>query len=235
LEGFYKTYNNYPVSVATGSSLANSGAEFASIGNEELIGAGKGETYGFEFFMQQKLVKNLFYVLSYTYVRSFYSGLDNALIPSSWDSRHLATVTLGYKFKKNWQFGARARFTGGTPYTPLDLALSQQSYPLLGTGVLDFTRLNQERFNSYYQVDIRVDKIVNYKKISFDFFLDIQNVTANAQEGTPFYTFKRNEDNTGFATTDGQALKLDGSNGIPLLLENSSATVTPTIGIIIEF
>lgn len=235
LEGFYKTYSNYPVSVATGSSLANSGAEFASIGNEELIGVGKGETYGFEFFMQQKLVKNLFYVLSYTYVRSFYSGLDNALIPSSWDSRHLATATLGYKFKKNWQFGARARFTGGTPYTPLDLALSQQSYPLLGTGVLDFTRLNDERLGSYYQVDIRVDKIVNYKKISFDFFLDIQNVTANAQEGTPFYTFKRNEDNTGFATTDGQPLKLDGSNGIPLLLENSSATVTPTIGIIVEF
>lgn len=235
LEGFYKTYSNYPVSVANGSSLANLGSEFGSIGSETLIPTGKGETYGVEFFLQQKLVKNIFYVLSYTYVRSFYSGLNNQLIASSWDSRHLATATLGYKFGKNWQLGSRFRFTGGTPFTPLDLTLSQQNYALIGSGVLDFTRLNEERLKSYYQLDLRLDKIVNYKKISFDFYIDIQNLTANAQEGTPYYTFKRNEDNTGFATTDGQPLKQDGSNAIPVILENSSATVTPTIGIIVEF
>jgi hypothetical protein len=55
------------------------------------------------------------------------------------------------------------------------------------------------------------------------------------QESAPIYTFKRNADNTGFETTDGQALKLDGSNGVPLILENFNKTVTPNIGVIFEF
>ena len=55
------------------------------------------------------------------------------------------------------------------------------------------------------------------------------------QETPPYYTFKRNEDNTGFETTDGKVLKQDGSNGSPVILENRSANVTPTLGIIFEF
>ncbi|MFT4603281.1 MAG: hypothetical protein ACI857_003469, partial [Arenicella sp.] len=37
------------------------------------------------------------------------------------------------------------------------------------------------------------------------------------------------------ATTDGQALAVDGSNGVPLIIPNQSALVTPTIGLIFEF
>ncbi len=51
----------------------------------------------------------------------------------------------------------------------------------------------------------------------------------------PTYTFKRNADNTGFETTDGQPIKQDGSNAIPVILENKSATVIPTIGVMLEF
>jgi hypothetical protein len=67
------------------------------------------------------------------------------------------------------------------------------------------------------------------------FFIDIQNLLLNKQESAPYYTFKRKADNSGFETTDGLALKSDGSNGIPVLLPNNSATVTPTIGLIFQF
>jgi hypothetical protein len=76
---------------------------------------------------------------------------------------------------------------------------------------------------------------VNLKKVSFDFYLDIQNLLAFKQESPSYYTFQRNEDNTGFATTDGQPLQMDGSNAVPILLPNLSATVTPNIGVIFEF
>jgi hypothetical protein len=42
-------------------------------------------------------------------------------------------------------------------------------------------------------------------------------------------------DNGVFKTTDGQALKKDGSNAIPELFDNNSVFVTPTIGFILEF
>lgn len=234
LEGFYKQYNNYPVSKANGTSLANQGSDFGSIGSEALQSTGKGETYGFEFFVQQKLLK-IFYVLSYTYVRSSYSGIDNKLIASSWDNQHLLSSTLGYKFGKNWQLGLKYRFAGGTPYTPFDLAASQQNFALLGTGVLDYSRINSVRLANFSQLDLRLDKNINFKKTTLNLFLDFQNVLMTTQENAPYYTFKRTEDNSGYATTNGKPLNINGSNGIPIILNNTSKNITPSIGFTFEF
>jgi len=237
VEGFFKDYSNYPVSLINGISLANQGQEFGAVGNEEVSSIGDGQTYGFEVFVQQKLVKNIFYVVSYTYVRSLFSGADGELIPSAWDSQHLLSSTFGWNFgkDKNWKLGLKYRFAGGVPYTPFDLEASQQVYAVTGNGVLDFDNVNSERLRAFNQLDFRLDKIINLKKVSFDFYIDIQNLFAFDQETPPFYTFQRNEDNTGFATTDGQPLAPDGSNAIPVLIANDQATVTPTIGVIFEF
>jgi hypothetical protein len=235
LEGFYKKYSNYPVSIANGTSLANQGADFGSIGSEALQSTGKGETVGLEFFVQQKLVKKLFYVFSYTYVRSRYSGIDRKLIPSSWDNQHLISTTIGYTFGKNWQLGLKYRFAGGTPYTPFDLTASQQNYAVTGTGILDYTRINAERLNNFSQLDLRLDKKINFKRTSLVLFIDFQNVLLSTQYAPPYYTFKRKADNSGFETTDGQPLQADGSNGIPVILKNESKNTTPSLGLIVEF
>jgi hypothetical protein len=42
VEGFYKSYNNYPVSINDGISLANKGTEAGAIGNEPIVQTGKG-------------------------------------------------------------------------------------------------------------------------------------------------------------------------------------------------
>src|SRR5699024_8263314 len=101
-EGFYKRYNDYPISETTGISMANQGAEFGSVGSERLLTQGKGDAYGVEFFMQKKMTNRLFYVLSYSYVISKFSGLDGELKPSSWDNRQLFSATAGYKLKNDW-------------------------------------------------------------------------------------------------------------------------------------
>ena len=235
VEGFYKQYNNYPVSAANGISLANQGGDFGSIDSEKINSNGIGECYGFEFFVQQKLVKKIFYVFSYTFVRSTFSGSDKKLIASSWDNQHLISATLGYKFKKNWQLGLKYRLAGGLPYTPFDLNASQQNYLLLGTGVLDYSKLNSERLALFNQLDLRIDKKFNFKRTSLDLFIDVQNVLLFRQQSAPNYTFKRNADNTGFETTDGNTIKNDGSNAVPVILQNNDLSATPTIGIIFEF
>jgi outer membrane receptor for ferrienterochelin and colicin len=235
VEGFYKQYNNYAVSATSGISLANQGGDFGSIGSEKINSNGKGECYGFEFFVQQKLVKKLFYVLSYTFVRSTFSGTNGKLIASSWDNQHLISGTLGYKFKKNWQLGLKYRLAGGAPYTPFDETASQQTYLLLGTGTLDYQNLNSKRLTTFNQLDLRVDKKFNFKRTSLDIFLDVTNLFAFTQQSPPNYTFKRNADNTGFETTDGKAIQQDGSNATPVILPNNSKLSTPSIGLIFEF
>jgi hypothetical protein len=195
----------------------------------------QGETYGFEIFVQQKLIKKLFYIVSYTFVRSKFSGANGNLIPSSWDSRHLLSATLGYKFKKGYELGLKYRFAGGTPYTPFDLEVSQQNYLLTGTGTLNTNLLNTNRLQAFNQLDVRVDKKINFKRTAIDLYIDIQNILALESQGAPQYTFKRNADNTDFETTDGNPIKADGSNGVPVILNDLSKTVVPTIGIIFEF
>ncbi|WP_324671260.1 TonB-dependent receptor [Hymenobacter sp. GOD-10R] len=235
LEGFWKQYDHYPVSVRDGISLANLGGDFAALGNEAVISTGRGRAFGGDFFFQQKLTKNIFAVASYTWFRSEFTGADGAYKPSAWDTRHLASALLGRKFKRGWEMGLKYRFAGGAPYTPFNAELSQQNYLTLAQGVLDYNQLNTQRLSNFQQFDFRLDKKYNLRRVTIDLFVDIQNAFLLPTPGVPNYTFQRTPDNTSFVTTDSQPVRPDGSNAIPILLTNNDATVLPTIGFIVEF
>jgi outer membrane receptor for ferrienterochelin and colicin len=235
LEGFIKEYANVPISNRNGISLANLGGDFNILGNEDVTTTGKGRAYGLEFFAQKKLTDKFFGILSYTFYRSMYSGFDEKLIASNWDNQHLLSVTWGYKFPRNWELGLRFRYQGGAPYSPYDEATSKATYLTLGQGTFDYSRLNSQRLPNFHSSDVRIDKKYNLKKTTIDLFLDVTNWYIAVNPGVPTYTFKRVEDNSGFATTNGLPIEKNGSNAIPTQLLNDRAQVTPTIGFIVEF
>lgn len=235
VEGFYKVYNNVAVSKRTGISLANLGADFQVLGNEAVTTDGKGESYGGEFFFQQKLTKNLFATFSYTLFWTKFSGTDGVLRPSAWDNRHLVSFIGGYKLPRNWEVGAKYRLQGGSPYTPFDLDASRANYLTTGQGTLNFAELNTLRLPAFQSIDIRIDKKYNFNKWLLDLYIDITNFTAFRQPALPNYTFKRTEDNSTWQTTDGQPIVVNGANGLPIILSNDDPLVLPTIGFIIEF
>ncbi|MGZ5253211.1 MAG: TonB-dependent receptor [Flavitalea sp.] len=235
LEGFYKKYSDYPVSIYEGISLANKGGEFGSIGNEPIAQNGEGRAYGFEVLLQQKLSRNFFGLLSYTWYKSEFTGIDGRYIPAAWDNRHLLSITAGYKFGRNWELGLKFRYQGKAPYTPFDLISSRANYLSQGTGILAFDQYNSLRLRAFNSSNLRVDKKWNFSRFTLNVFIDISNWYGSEVAGLPQYTFQRNADNTAFATTDGQPLKQDGSNAIPVILTNSEVSVTPTFGFIVEF
>jgi hypothetical protein len=236
LEGFYKSYNHYPVSLLDGVSLANKGTESGAIGNEPINQTGKGRAYGFEFFAQQKLTNKFFGVFSYTLFWSEFTGLNNKIyVPASWDNRHLISMTMGYKLPKSWELGVKFRYQGGAPFTPYDEEASRRNFLTVGTGTLDYTKVNSLILKPFNSADFRVDKKWNKKKVTIDLYLDILNFYAAKSPGADYYTFKRNEANTEFITTDGQPIKPDGSNAIPVFLKNEQTSFLPTIGLILEF
>jgi hypothetical protein len=218
-----------------GIALSNLGSDFNVLGNEAVSTTGKGKAYGLEMFAQKKLSKRFFGILSYTFYRSLYSGIDNKMVSSSWDNKHLLSVTWGYKFPHNWELGLKFRYQGGAPYTPYDDVASKANYLSQGEGVLDYTKLNTLRLNSFNSSDVRIDKKWNFKKTTLDLYMDVTNWYIAKNGGSPTYTFKRTTDNSAFATTNGQAIANNGSNAIPLLLLDNDASVTPTIGFIVEF
>ena len=235
VEGFVKNYGNVPISVNKGISLANLGGDFNVLGNEAVRTTGKGEAYGFEFFAQKKLTDKFFGILSYTYYNSSYSGLNGVMTPSSWDNRHLLSLTWGYKFPRNWELGLKFRYQGGAPYTPFDATASRTNFLSQGLGILDYGQLNTKRLRSFHSSDVRIDKKYNLKNTTIDLFLDVTNWYIAAADAAPYYAFKRTDDNKAFATSDGKPMMPNGSNATPVLLGNDKASVTPTIGFIVEF
>ena len=235
LEGFYKAYNRYPVSITEGISLANKGTEFGSIGNEAIVQNGKGRAYGMEIFVQQKLTRRFFGILSYTLYKSEFTSLAGNYLPAGWDNGQLLSITMGYKLPRNWELGLKFRYQGAAPLTPFDLAASQLNYLSLGTGVLDYSRFNANRLPAFHASDIRIDKKWNYKKTTLNLFIDVTNWYGATVNGMPQYTFQRTADNKSFVTTNGQPIAANGSNAIPLILSNAEVQVTPTFGLIVEF
>lgn len=231
LEGFYKFYNNYPVSVTDSISLANKGGDFGVSGNEEVTSTGTGRAYGLEVYVRDRIMDRVNLILSYTYVRSEFKDAAEKYILSSWDNRHLINLTLSREFKRNWNLGARWRFVGGSPYTPWDLDRSSliAAWDARQQGYLDFSRFNTLRTGNFHQLDMRLDKQYFFDKWSLNLYVDVQNLYNFQQEGPPNL----------YPQTDADGnYKINETQPDSYLLKevsNPAGTVLPTIGIIVEF
>jgi len=229
VEGFLKLYDHYPFSVRDSISLANKGADFGVIGDEELVSTGKGRTYGVEF-MNRTRTKWLSTTLAYTIVRSEFEDKNEVYVSSSWDSKFILTATAMAQLKRNWSVGLKWRYVGGLPYTPYNLEYSarKQVWDATGKAVDDLARLNSRRFNPFHQLDVRVDKRYYWQKLSFMFYVDIQNLYNFKSESKDIVLPQKNANGSNMLTSDGQEYVLE---SIP----NSSGTVLPTIGLMVEF
>ena len=188
IEGFLKKYDQFPISVVDGVSLANKGADFEVLGNENIITDGKGKTRGLEFLFQQKLTNNFYGIFSYTFFTSEFTDINGNYLPSVWDSKHLSSFSGGYKLKKNWEISSRWRFSGKTPYVPYDLDASLVNYPNM---ILDYSQLGSVKLGNFSQVDVRFDKKWNKENISINFFIEILNLLAQKIPSPSEYGLER--------------------------------------------
>ena len=230
VEGFFKNYQDYPFSVNDQISLANKGADYGVIGDEEVTSTSKGRAYGGEFQARISSAKGYNLNLSYTLVRSEFQDGNNQYIVSAWDSKHILSMTGSAALKRGWQIGTRFRFVGGLPYTPWDLNRSSliEAWNLSGGPYFDNSKLNANRFGVFHQLDVRVDKAYYLKKMTLKFYLDIQNL-YNFQAQSTDIVLRETDANGNFLTAD------NGTRYVLRSVKNPSGTVLPTIGIQVEF
>jgi outer membrane receptor for ferrienterochelin and colicin len=104
VEGFYKQYDNYPLSVTDGMSIAGKGTDYGQIGDEEIVSSGKGRAYGVEVSGRINDMKGFTTSFSYTLFRSEFTDKDGIYRPSNWDTRHIfctcINVTLCFVFRQ---------------------------------------------------------------------------------------------------------------------------------------
>lgn len=231
IEGFFKKYENYPFLLNDSISLANLGGDFGVIGNEPAISGSQGRSYGVELLMQQKLSKNVYGILSYTYVRSEFADKAGNLVASSWDNKHILNVTAGKRFGKNWECGFKFRLLGGAPFTPYDkkLSVKKNIWDNNQQGIPDWSLLNTERNPLIHGMDIRIDKKWFFQKWLLNIYLDVQNIYNFRASAQSFLSIQY--DSAGEPVTD----PMDPNSYLLKEIENTSGTVLPSMGIMIEF
>lgn len=182
VEGFYKYYDQMPLSVTDGIPLSCKGNDYGVIGNEPLTSAAKGRSYGVEMMFKWLLTQKLNLSASLTAFKSeFKAGEDEKYIPSAWDNRFILNASGTYNFPKQWSLGIRVCAIGGSPYTPFDSEKSSlvEVWDAQGKAYYDYTRYNAERLSAFAQMDVRVDKTFYLKRCMLGFYLDIQNITGS--------------------------------------------------------
>lgn len=231
LEGFYKTYDQYPFSVADSVPLSSKSADYGVFGDEEIRSIAEGRAYGLELLGRHKDLAGFNVVFSYTLVFSEFKGNEEGYIPTAWDNRHLLNLTATRSFKKNWDVGFKWRLVGGAPYTPFDLNRSaiKEAWDLQGLAYLDYSRYNQERLQAFHQLDLRVDKSYFFDKWTLMLYVDVQNAYNFKARGQDFVL--RERDANGDPLTD----PTDEDRYVLKRLVNESGTVLPTVGVIVEF
>ena len=231
VEGFYKRYSHYPFSVKDSVSLASKGADYGVYGDEAVTPVSKGNAYGFEVLGRLKKYKQLSAVATYTFVRSEFTDIHGVYLPSSWDNRHLLTITATRNFSKNWDLGLKWRYIGGAPYTPWDLNRSaiKTAWDAQGIGYLDYSKFNKARLNAFHQLDLRVDKSWYYNKWSLMLYFDVQNAYNFKADQQDYLV--RVEDAGGNPVTDPN----DSRRYLLKSIKATGGTVLPTIGIMVEF
>lgn len=230
VEGFYKDYNQMPLSVTDGIPLACKGNDYGVVGNERLASSGDGRSYGVEIMFKWLLRQKLNLSSSITIFKSeFRDGMTGHYIPSAWDNRFIVNVSGTYNLPHQWSVGLKACCIGGSPYTPYDEIKSSlvEAWNAQGKAYYDYSRYNTERLPAFGQLDVRVDKTFYLKKCMLGFYLDIQNLTASKLR-QPDVLMSTGEIINPDAPTAEQRYVMKS-------IRQESGTMLPTLGITFEY
>lgn len=183
---YRKEYTQYPVSGYTPSYiLVNGGASGGAFIAGDLRSLGTGNVTGIEFFLQKKLTEDYYGTLSYAYSTARFKALDGVERPGAFDYRHVLTLIAGYKVSETLEFSLKWRYTGGSPYTPIDERLSV----LYGRETLDLTRINDVRYPAYHRIDVRTDYRFALDSWQAVAYFDLQN--AYNQKNVFYYVWDK--------------------------------------------
>jgi hypothetical protein len=142
---------------------------------QSLEQSGIGRSYGGQVLLRQELAKGFFGWLSYSISRSERKDRpDGNWRLFDYDQTNVLTLLASYEISHGFQAGARFRYTTGMPRTPVTGAYfnttSQQGEPIFGAQ-------NSIRLPAFYALDLRVEKAFVYRRLKFNVFADVQNIS----------------------------------------------------------
>lgn len=148
---------------------------------------GSGRVIGMETFLKYKADERFFGWLTYTLSQSLRSDCqDCELRKFQYDQTHNLIMLGSYRLGRGWEIGSRFRVVSGPLVTPVVGAVYSGDagtyLPLQGE---QFSR----RLPLFHQLDVRVDKLWQFRTWRLSTYIDIQNVYNNAAKEGLLYNY----------------------------------------------
>ena len=191
LQGYYT--RTYDLVTTSGSFEADSEGD---VSTSALGNVGYGQSYGMELLVKHAPTDYFYGWIAYTLARSELAGFDfikgdagaagntGDLVLSPFDQTHILSVVGSVKLGRGWETGLRLRLVSGNPYTPtIGGRFSGDTngyFPITGP-------IRSERLPAFFQLDARVEKKWTFDNWLLTIYLDIQNVTNQAN--SEFFTW----------------------------------------------
>ena len=183
LEAYYQDINNVPVErFASSFSILNIGDDFGFPNDVfNLQNTGTGSNRGVELTIERFFSKGFYSLITTSIFDSKYKGSDGVERNTAFNSGYVFNVLAGKEFKfkpesrYTFTFDTKLTTAGGRYFTPVDLEASSVNQTEVELEDLAFS----ERFDAYFRFDVKFGFKMNSKKrrVSHQFFMDIQNVT----------------------------------------------------------
>ncbi|WP_299114708.1 TonB-dependent receptor [uncultured Winogradskyella sp.] len=148
-----------------------------------LVNEGVGYNQGIELTIEKFFSDGYYGLLTTSIFESKYEGSDGIERNTPFNNGYVFNLLAGREFnigkaKRNQLFfDTRVSLAGGRYFTPIDLEASQQA----GFEILQEDIAFSEQYDDYFRWDFKFGLKINSKskKISHQFYIDIQNVTNN--------------------------------------------------------
>jgi hypothetical protein len=161
-EVYQKDYRNWPVSQDDSTRV--------------LVSKGRKYARGIDVFLQKKLTGNVYGLVSYSLSWARMKEPDKPEYDSTYDNRHVFTVSLGYRRSDRWEISTKWRYMSGRPYTPL---LRRERLPDgKWDAVYDEDHPNSARYPDYHRLDIRYSSRKSFKTWNLVGYFEVENVYA---------------------------------------------------------
>ena len=200
-EIYYQNLYNVPVEIFPSTiSVLNLGATFSSPDVDSLINNGKGKNYGLEITLEKNFNKGYYFLATLSLYESKYLASDKVWRNTAFNGCYVGNLLGG----KEWKIGdkntialdVKLALAGGRPYVPVDLEKSREK----GWEVTDKNRSYEERFKKYFRTDVKLTFRQNRKRLTHEWFLDIQNVSNTKNIFSQTYDVRKRNIKTVYQT-----------------------------------
>ncbi|HAS47213.1 MAG TPA: TonB-dependent receptor [Microscillaceae bacterium] len=189
VEAYYQQLSNIPVDPNLPQfSMANAGTDFGIPLRDGLVSEGTGINYGVEITLEKFYSKGYYFLVTGSFFESKYEGFDRVERNTAFNGNFVANGLFG----KEWKVGKGNAFTvdikttyaGGRRVVPIDLAASQTQ----NREVLIYEQAYEQKLKDYFRLDFRIGFRLNEKRITQEWFIDIQNMTNHRNIATNAYS-----------------------------------------------